>query len=107
MTTDFNYSGLQGRVDNSWLNAIPYESLVPVVFKNVLVGSRCFGCSHIAQASFRLTKVMMSIGYACGHTMAQCVAGWLTDVRNVNIATLQTDIKINELMDTIRTYWLN
>ena len=102
-----NDSGLQGSVENSWLNAIPYESLVPVAFKNVLVGSRCFGCSHIAQTSYRLTKVMMSIGYACGHAMAQCVARWLTDVRNVDIATLQADVEINELMDTIRTYWLS
>ena len=35
--------------------------------------SRCFGCSHIAQASFRLTKTMMSLGYAAGNALSQCV----------------------------------
>jgi hypothetical protein len=100
-----NDSALQNAINNSWLNAVPYESLVPSVFKNVLVGSRCFGCSHIAQASYRLTKVMMSIGYACGHAISQCVDDWLDDVRDIDIAQLQTDVGIAALMTEMETYF--
>lgn len=100
-----NDSDLQGSVTNSWLNEIPYETLIPKAFNNVLVGSRCFGCSHIAQSSYRLTKTMMSIGYACGKAMELCVNGWLDDVRNVDITALQQAVGIVELMNTMETYF--
>lgn len=102
-----NDPGLEGSITNSFLNEIPYESLIPSAFTNALVASRCFGCSHIAQASFRLTRTMMSIGYAAGHAMSQCVDNWLTDVRNIDIAKLQSDVGIAELMETMETYFLN
>ena len=102
-----NDAGLQGSVTNSWLNEIPYETLIPSAFKNVLVASRCFGCSHIAQSSFRLTRTMMSIGYAAGYALKQCVDRWLEDVRNIDIAQLQSDVGIVELMTEMETYFLN
>lgn len=87
-----------GAVNSTYNNGIPYESLIPVAFKNVLVGSRCFGNSHIAQCNFRLAKLIMSIGYACGHALKQCRAGWLDDVRNIDITHLQKDVGIADAM---------
>lgn len=87
-----------GKVNSTYNNGVPYESLIPSAFKNVLVGSRCFGLSHIAQCNFRLVKTIMSIGYACGHALKQCRAGWLDDVRNIDITQLQTDIGIADAM---------
>ena len=100
-----NDTALQGNVNNSFLNGIPYESLIPSAFTNVLVGSRCFGASHIALASFRLIKTMMSLGYVCGHALSQCVDGWLSDVRNVDIPKLQNDSGIHEIMTEMETYF--
>jgi hypothetical protein len=90
-----------GSVNSTYNNGIPYESLIPSAFKNVLVGSRCFGLSHIAQCNFRLVKTIMSIGYACGHALKQCRAGWLDDVRNVDITQLQTDVGIVDAMNKV------
>lgn len=85
-------------VNSTYNNGIPYESLIPSAFKNVLVGSRCFGLSHIVQCNYRLVKTIMSIGYACGHALKQCRAGWLDDVRNIDIIQLQTDVGIADAM---------
>ena len=100
-----NDATLQGNVNNSFLNGIPYESITPSAFSNVLIGSRCFGASHIALASFRLIKTMMSLGYVCGHAMSQCVDNWLEDVRNVDIAKLQDDCGIYETINEIEEYF--
>jgi hypothetical protein len=100
-----NDTTLQNEINNTFINGIPYESLIPSAFKNVLVGSRCLGVSHIAQASFRLTKTMMSIGYACGFALAQCVSNWYDDVRSVDIPKLQSDIGISDVMTEIETYF--
>jgi hypothetical protein len=95
----------QNGVNNSFLNGIGYDSITPSAFTNVLIGSRCFGASHLALANLRLIKVMMSLGYACGHAMSQCVDGWLNDVRDVDIAKLQADIEIQELMTEMETHF--
>lgn len=100
-----NNIALQSRVNNSFLNGIPYESLIPSAFTNVLVGSRCFGASHIALASCRLIKTMMSLGYTCGHAISQCVDNWLDDVRKIDIDKLQSDIGIVEVMTEMETYF--
>lgn len=89
---------------NSGFNGIPYESLVASAYTNVLVASRCFGCSHIAQASFRLTKTMMSLGYAAGNALSQCVINNIENVRNIDIPTLQQDVEIFELFDEVNEY---
>lgn len=100
-----NDTSLQGNVNNSFLNGIPYESIIPSAFTNVLIGSRCFGASHLALASMRLIKTMMSLGYVCGNAISQCVCGWLDDVRNVDISKLQSDIGIVDVMNEMDTYF--
>ena len=93
-------------VKNSGFNGIPYESLIPCAFNNVLVASRCYGCSHLAQSSFRLTKTMMSLGYAAGNALSQCVDNSLTNVRDININKLQNDIDIFNLYNEVAEHIL-
>ena len=92
------------KINNSGFNGIPYESLIPTAFTNVLIASRCYGCSHLAQSSFRLTKTMMSLGYAAGNALSQCVSNNLTDVRNIDIIQLQNDIDITSLFNEVNKY---
>lgn len=99
-----NANGI-GEVNSSWLIGIPYESLIPSAFKNVLVGSRCFGASHLALSACRLTKTMMSLGYVCGKAMQLANNEALNDVRNVDITTLQTNVGIADLITEIDTYF--
>ena len=90
-----------GSVNNSYLNGISYEAIIPSSFKNVLIASRSFGCSHIASSAYRLTKTIMSIGYVAGLAMLMCRRDWLDDVRDVNITDLQNNCGIKELFNLI------
>ena len=92
-----------GSVNDSFLNGIPYESIIPSAFKNVLIASRCFGTSHIASASYRLNKTIMSLGYVAGLAMKICRKNWLDDVRNVNITELQNNCGIKELFELVNS----
>ena len=89
---------------NSGLNEIPYGSLVPCAFSNVLIGSRCMGASHIAQSSCRLTRCIMTMGWVCGLAMEQCVRNSIDDVRNVDVERIQEEIGIYELFDEVDTW---
>jgi hypothetical protein len=89
------------RVSPTWLNGVPYEALIPSNFTNVLVACRGLGASHVGAAAFRLIRTMLSVGYAAGKAIKQARDGWLDDVRNIDIAALQTDIGIAELMADI------
>ena len=90
-----------GSVNNAFLNGIPYETIIPSTFKNVLIASRSFGCSHIASLAYRLTKTIMSLGYVAGLAMKMCRKNWLDDVRNVNITDLQNNCGIKELFELV------
>ena len=91
-------------VANSGLNAIPYESLIPSAFTNVLIGSRCLGSSHLAHSAVRLTKTMMSIGYVCGLALDQCVKGNIDNVRNIDVTQIQDEIGILDLFTEVDTW---
>lgn len=45
---------------------IPYRSLIPRGAKNLLVGGRCIGCDHEAQAAIRIMPIVSCTGEACG-----------------------------------------
>ena len=92
-----------GSVNNAFLNGIPYETIIPSSFKNVLIASRSFGCSHVASAAYRLTKTVMSLGYVAGLAMKICRKNWLDDVRNVNITELQNNCGIKELFELVNS----
>lgn len=88
-------------VTPTWINGIPYEALIPSCYTNVLVACRGLGASHIGAAAFRLIRTMLSIGYAAGKAIKQARDGWLNDVRDIDIATLQTEVEIAEQMADI------
>lgn len=102
---DIHNSTNIGNITSSWLIGIPYECLIPSAFTNVLVGSRCFGASHIGASAVRVTKTMMSLGYVCGKAMELAVGNWLDDMRNVNITTLQANVGIADLITEMETYF--
>ena len=84
---------------------IPYECTIPVDRKNMLIACRGFGASHIAASAARLTKTMMSLGWAAGKAIAQARAGWLDDMRNVDVAQLQADCGVLDQMADIEQYF--
>lgn len=90
-----------GSVNNAFLNGIPYETIIPSSFKNVLIASRSFGCSHVASAAYRLTKTVMSLGYVAGLAIKMCRDNWLDDVRDVDITDLQNNCGIKELFELV------
>ena len=48
---------------------------------------------------------MMSIGYAAGHAIKLTVkGGYIDDVRNIDIPTLQSNVGIAELLSEIELY---
>lgn len=97
VTATFNASSVQ----NSWLNGIPYECLIPSCYKNALVACRGFGASHIAASAVRLVRTMMSLGYASGKAIQLCLENKLDDVRDVDITQLQTNIGISDLLTEV------
>ncbi|MCE5239370.1 FAD-dependent oxidoreductase [bacterium] len=64
---------------------IPYRSLIPLDFDNVLVGGRCCGATHEAAGAIRVMINCMQTGQAAG------VAAVLStgDVRGVEVGALQ------------------
>lgn len=92
-----------GSVACTYLNGIPYESMIPCTQKNVLVACRGYGSSHIGLAATRVTKTMLSLGYAAGKAVIQARKKWLDDLRNIDINQLQQDIKISDLISDIET----
>lgn len=98
---------IASKVSNTYLNGIPYEAMIPCTQKNVLVACRGYGASHIALSAMRLTKTMLSLGYAAGMAAKQARTGWMDDFRNVDVAQLQADIGIAEILADIENYVLN
>ena len=45
---------------------IPFEALIPVEAKNMIVAGRCFSAEHEALASARVTAQCLGMGYAAG-----------------------------------------
>ncbi len=64
---------------------IPYRSLIPKGFSNLLVAGRCISTDHEAQAGCRIMPICATLGQAAG-TAASLADG---DVRKVDIKKLQ------------------
>lgn len=92
-----------GSIACTYLNGIPYEAMIPCTQKNVLVACRGYGASHIGLAAIRLTKTMLSLGYAAGKALLQARSSWLDDVRDVDVEQLQEDIGIAAILEDIET----
>lgn len=77
-----------GRIQNYMVS---YGCIVPKNYTNLLVASRGAGFTHIAASSFRLTKNIMQLGWAAGWATRLLNENELTDYRDVDVETLQTD----------------
>ena len=88
-------TGYDNHVDLEELNehvqvyGVKYGSIIPVDFKNVFVASRGAGFTHIGASSFRLTKNMAMIGNFAGYSALYAIENNLTDVRDVDVPTVQ------------------
>ena len=66
--------------------SIPYRSLVPKEFDNLLVAGRCISATHEAQASVRIMPICACMGEAAGLAIA------IAKQTNTNAHTLDSDI---------------
>ncbi len=87
-------------------NGVPYEALIPKCYKNVLCGSRCYGASHIGLSSVRLVKTMMDLGHSAAIAIKQLLDNNTRgDVRTVDVAAVQTEIGIADVITELETYF--
>ena len=88
--TGLNWSAVQDFNENTLKPyAIKYGSIIPKGLKNAFVPSKCYGASQIAYSSGRLNKVMNQLGYFAGNAALYFVRQALSDVRDVNLATVK------------------
>lgn len=73
---------------------IPYRSLLPKEFDNLLVAGRCISATHEAQASIRIMPICATLGEAAGTAVG---IAWHsgTDVHTLDIAALQAKLREN------------
>ena len=69
---------------------IPYRSLIPTTTKNLLVAGRCISTTHEAQSAYRIMPICCCIGEGAGIAMAVAIKNSLSDVRDVDIATVHS-----------------
>jgi hypothetical protein len=72
---------------------VPYRSLIPAGWDNLLVAGKCAGFSHIAASSCRLSRTMMSLGHAAGF------AAWLCfsedkPLRDIQVNRLKAEMNL-------------
>ena len=73
---------------------VPYRSLIPQNSENLLMAGRCISSDHGAQASYRIMPTVTCIGEAAG-TAAALAKKAKTDVRHIDIQSLQNTLKAN------------
>ena len=86
--------GSAGYHEISWIPPydIPYRTLLPKDFDNLLVAGRCHSASSAALASSRVTATAMGMGQAAGVAAALAVAGYRVP-RQVDIVELQDALR--------------
>lgn len=63
---------------------VPLRSLIPVKFRNLIIGSRCVSSSHEAHSSLRVMPVVGGIGEAAGLAAAAAAFEYDCDLKNVD-----------------------
>src|SRR5690606_38945231 len=71
---------------------VPFRSLIPKGFRNLLIASRAAGFSSLAASSCRPTRTMMQLGQAAG------TAAWLAQKRGGSF----TELDMFELREWLR-----
>ncbi len=73
---------------------IPYRSLLPKEFDNMLVAGRCISATHEAQASIRIMPICACLGEAAGTALA-IAKKTNKNARTVDIKAVQNKLKEN------------
>ena len=73
---------------------IPYRSLLPVEFDNLLTGGRCISATHEAQASIRIMPICATTGQAAGTAVAVAKKTG-TNTHTVDIKEVQKVLRQN------------
>ena len=73
---------------------IPYRSLVPKEFGNLLVAGRCISATHEAQASIRIMPICATLGQAAGTAVAVMKKNG-TDNKTVDVKEIQRILEEN------------
>ena len=71
---------------------IPYRSLLPKEYTNLLVAGRCISTTHEAQASIRIMPICACLGQAAGVAAAQAVKSG-TNTHAVDVAAVQEKLR--------------
>ena len=79
---------------NGTYYTIPYRSLQPKEFDNLLVGGRCLSATHEAQASIRIMPTCACLGEAAGVAVALASKDGV-GVKDIDIKTLQSMLEEN------------
>jgi hypothetical protein len=72
---------------------IPYRSLIPKGWNNLLVAGKCAGFSHLAASSCRLSRTMMALGHAAGFAASISATNNIT-VSEVPIQRIQAEMNL-------------
>ncbi len=74
------------RFDRKYFYSIPYRSLLPKEFDNLLVAGRCISATHEAQSSVRIMPICVCLGVAAGTAIGIA--------KNTNTNTHTLDVKL-------------
>lgn len=74
--------------------SIPYRSLLPKEFDNMLVAGRCISATHEAQASVRIMPICACMGEAAGTAIAVAKKTG-TDTHSLDTKILKETLKVN------------
>ena len=74
--------------------SIPYRSLLPKEFDNLLVGGRCISATHEAQASIRIMPICATTGEAAG-TAIGVAYNTGTNTHTVDVKAVQAKLREN------------
>lgn len=74
--------------------SIPYRSLLPKEYDNLLTGGRCISATHEAQASIRIMPICATTGEAAG-TAAAVAYNTNTTTKTVDIKKIQETLRKN------------
>ncbi len=72
---------------------VPYRSLLPREYDNMLVAGRCLSATHEAQASVRIMPICCCMGEAAGRAIALAKRDGVT-TRRISIAELQSQLAL-------------
>ena len=73
---------------------IPYRSLLPKEFDNLLVGGRCISATHEAQASIRIMPICATTGEAAGTAIGVAYNSG-TNTHTVDVKAVQAKLREN------------